>query len=98
MKDKIELTEKQLVEILKDALATDAGQKALVAAMDKTLESGRWEFPDDCIAGAVTNKVKQLDAMMKTHTTLLTNLAAKREGEPAAPTGRVDVLDKKGKK
>lgn len=93
MKNKIEMTDKQAAETIKAALATEGGQKALLAAMDKLFSDGLWEIPDDAIAGKVTGKVNQLTAQVQSLTSLLGQLSAKVNGKPAPPTGRIDATE-----
>lgn len=94
------LTDKQITAIIKDTINTEAGEKAVLATMDKLFEDGRWEIPDDAIVGIYAKKVDQLEAQIKSLTSLMSNLSARIEGKPAAPSGRVDALEatKKGKK
>lgn len=96
------LTEKELAAVLKAALATEAGEKTLVAAMDKMFEDGKWTIPDDAIVGVYARKVDQLQGQVNSLTQLMSAMSAKIEGKPVAASGRVDALeaakDKKRKK
>ena len=85
-------TDKQTAAIINDVLATEAGEKLLVKAMDKMFTEGKWEIPDDAIIGIVTNKVNQLQAQVGSLTQMLVALSAKIEGKPVQPSGRVDAI------
>lgn len=93
MKDKP--TEKEIAATLAAALKTEAGEKVLLAAMNRLFEDGKWEIPDEAVAGLVKNKVDQLEAQVKSLTSLLGQLSAHVHGKPGLPSGRVDPMESK---
>ena len=96
-KQKIQTDEATLVKSLQKLIPTGQLDDVLVKALDRLFDEGKWTIPDDAIAGAVANKVKQLDAQVASLTNLLGQVAAKLEGgkPPIKPGERVDALDGK---
>lgn len=82
------------VAVLVDAaLQTEAGQKAIVACMDKMFKEGNWEIPDDAIVGIYAAKIDQLEAQLKSQLDLIKQLAAEVRGNSNVKPGeRVDAI------
>jgi len=72
---------------LEAALQTEAGQKVLVAAVDKMFTEGKWEIPDDAVTGKVSAKVAGLEAQVKSLTNLLSQLSAEVRQSSRNPGG-----------
>ena len=74
----------------KTETATPIAQPELVKALDHLFKTEGWEIPDECVAGHVTNKVNQLEAQIKSLTSMVAALSAQVNGKGGA--GRVDAL------
>ncbi|MEI8289552.1 MAG: hypothetical protein WCH99_08755 [Verrucomicrobiota bacterium] len=77
---------------MKQCLETEAGEKILVAAMDKMFTEGKWEIPDDAIVGIYAHKVDQLEAQNTSLLALVKQLAAEVRGEPIKAGQRIDAI------
>ena len=87
-----DITNKELAEVLKVAVTTKEGQHVLGKAMDSIFEEGGWTIPDDAIVGIYAHKIDQLKEQVDSLTKLAANIAAKIEGKPTGPSGRVDAI------
>lgn len=67
-------------------------ESTLIKALNTVFTDGKWEIPDDAVAGVVTHKVNQLEAQVKSLTNLVKILSAKVNGSPLITSDRVDAL------
>lgn len=81
-----------IIAAVVEYLETPAGQKTIVACMDKMFTEGKWEIPDDAIVGIYAAKVDQLEAQNKSLLELVKQLAAEVRGEPIKAGQRVDAI------
>ncbi len=86
------ITEKQLIAALNALLEKDALDKPFIALLDRLFTEGKWEIPDDAVAGKYAHKVATLEAQVLSLTNLLAQVAAEVRGETPPPTGRVDAV------
>jgi prefoldin subunit 5 len=83
------VTEKEILAAFNAALKTEAGEKVLIAAMNKMFEDGKWEIPDDAIVGIYARKIDQMQQQIQSLTARMVELSG---ATAVVPGERIDPL------